>query len=256
MPATVTAIVIALNEAAHIGACLDALDWADACLVVDGGSSDGTPDIARQRGARVIYRAFDTFARQRNFALTEAQTEWTLFVDADERVSPESGQEIRDAVTLVDKQVAYWLPRRNLMLGYWVRHGGWWPDYQLRLMRGGAAHYDEARDPHELVEVTGEAGRLTQPLLHYNYGSLGQLLGKQMAYARREAASVIHRGDPVRLRHLFTWPLREFWHRYITLRGFRDGLMGLLLGLVMAWYRIMVWWKVRCALRLTPQRSA
>ena len=247
MSATLTAIVIAQNEAHHIQACLQSLSWADQRLVVDGGSVDGTAELALQEGARVLARPFDTFARQRNHAIDQCATEWVLFVDADERVEPALAQEIVQTLEQPAHQ-GYWVPRRNLMLGRWVRHAGWWPDDQLRLVRRGGGRYDETRDPHELMDIQGSAGHLETPLVHHNYSSISSLFSRQRVYAQREARSLLAQGVAVQQRSLFSQPVREFFRRYLALQGYRDGPLGLLLAIVMAWYRYQV-----CAAQLAGQ---
>ena len=250
-----TAAIIAMNEAKHITACLETLQWADERLVVDGGSSDDTAALAQASGARVLHRPFDTFARQRNHALDAATHPWVFFVDADERVSPALATEI---TALLATGAAGWagaaVPRRNLMLGAWVRHGGWWPDRQQRLLHRGRARYDERRDPHEIVVAGGPVAALDQPLLHHNYTTVGQLFTKQRAYARREARTHLADNVPMPLRSALGGPAREFWRRYVTLQGFRDGPMGLLLAAIMAWSRFEVWRGTQSANRRTTGR--
>ncbi len=248
-PATITAAVITLNEQGNIHDCLRGLVWADELLVVDGFSSDDTVALARAVGVRVLQRTFDTFAKQRNYALKEAQGEWVFFVDADERVDAPLAEEVRRKVRqqppAQERMAGYWMPRRNIILGKWVRHAGWWPDYQLRLLRRDSAQYDEARDPHETVIVQGETAYLEHPLLHYNYTSVRQVFAKQHAYALREARSLHLSGVRAAPHRYLTQPAREFIRRYIVLQGFRDGGIGLFLALTMAWYRFQVYWTLR-----------
>lgn len=231
-----TAAIIATNERDHIVACLQTLAWADARLVLDGGSDDGTPELARQAGALVFHRPFDTFARQRNATLALASTEWVLFVDADERVSPELAAEARAATCAATGLDGFWLPRQNLILGGWVRHGGWYPDYQLRLLRREAARYDEDRPVHEVVQLTGEAGRLTHTLTHHNYTRWDQLLRKQAVYSRLEARRLRQLGVRPLPHRFLIQPCREFWRRFVALAGWRDGWRGLLLATLLAYF--------------------
>lgn len=252
MPPIVTAIVIALNEARHIHDCLQGLAWADDLLVVDGGSADGTAELAQAAHARVLLRPFDTFAQQRNFAVDQAQSDWVFFVDADERVEPDLAQEIRqvlqEAAGRPERPAGYWVPRRNIMLGHWVRHAGWWPDYQLRLFSRSKGRYDESKDPHEIVIMQGAVGHLRSSLLHYNYSTLRELFSRQQRYAQREARSLLAQGLRSQRRSLLSQPTREFFRRYLALQGYRDGPLGLVLAVVMAWYRFQV-----CATQLRAQ---
>lgn len=238
--ARVSAIVLTLNEERHIAACLATLTWADALVVLDSGSVDRTVALAQRYTSNVHYRPFDDWAHQRNAALDLATTEWILFVDADERVTPELAAEVRRAVAGAGELCGYWVPRRNRILGRWMRATGWWPDEQLRLLRRGRVRYREDRPVHELVVCDGPVGHLRAPLLHYNYDSLGQLIAKQRRYARLEAGMLHAQGVPVRAYQLLSQPLREFVRRFMVLRGYRDGLHGLFLSLVMAWYVFMV----------------
>lgn len=239
---TITAAIITKNEQAHIAECLAALAWADERLVVDSLSDDATVRLAEAAGARVLLRPFDTYARQRNYTLDQATGDWVFFVDADERVPAALATEVRrTAEQATDADAGFWVPRRNEILGRWVRHAGWWPDAQLRLLRRGRARYDEERDPHELVVLDGAEGYLTEHLRHINYTSVGQLFSKQDRYALREAANLRREGEKVRPHRFLTAPAREFVRRFITLEGYKEGPLGLLLAVVMAWYCFRVY---------------
>ncbi|MBI2888084.1 MAG: glycosyltransferase family 2 protein [Chloroflexi bacterium] len=256
MGSRITAAVITFRERQHIQVCLACLTWADELLVVDAYSPDDTAARAQEAGARVLQRPFDTFPRQRNYALQEATGDWVLFVDADERVEAPLAQAVqatvRSSAAAGEDLAGAWIPRQNLILGRWVRHGGWWPDYQLRLLRRGRARYDEAQDPHEVVVVDGPTRYLDAPLVHHNYVSWGQLLDKQRDYALREART-LRRRDVRALPHRFvTQPAREFYRRLMQLQGFRDGPLGLLLALVMAWYTLKVYVNLRRLERFDP----
>jgi glycosyltransferase involved in cell wall biosynthesis len=237
--AAVTAVVLTRDEAAHLEDCLASLAWTDAVLVLDSGSRDGTPELAARRGARVETRPFDNFSRQRNAALERVATPWALFVDADERVSPELAAEVR--ATLARPEAAgYWIPRRNLFWGHAMRGGGWWPDRQLRLLAVAAARYDPERAVHEVAEVAGPTAALGHCLTHLNYDSPAEFWAKQAAYARLEAERRRAGGFRTRRRQWLTLPLRAFHHRYVALRGWRDGLTGLIACLGMAAYELAV----------------
>src|SRR5581483_8822710 len=119
----------------------------DELLVLDSESTDRTREVAAAYTDRVLVQRFENFSRQRNRALAAARGEWVFFVDADERASPALAAEVRRAVAGTDL-AGYWVPRRNIILGRWIRHAGWYPDYQLRLLRRDCAHYDEAREVH------------------------------------------------------------------------------------------------------------
>jgi glycosyltransferase involved in cell wall biosynthesis len=233
----ITAAVLTRDEAANVEPCLKTLRWAGEVLVVDSGSSDGTPALAAGAGARVLHRAWDNWAAQRNFAVAQASRPWILFVDADERVPVELAGEIRCRVAAAGVRggpVGFWVPRQNIILGRWVRHAGWHPDYQLRLFRRDRGRYDPARPVHELVLLDGPDERLRHHLVHHNYATWGQFWQKQVRYARAEARALYAREARARPHNLVLQPLREFRRRYWTLAGYREGPLGLALCAVLA----------------------
>ena len=230
----ISAIVLTRDEADNIVECLEGLGWADELLVLDSGSEDGTVRLAAEAGARVRTRRFDTYPAQRNAALDLARQEWVLFVDADERVSSELAEEIRGAAE--GAMAGYWIPRKNLIFGRWIRGGGWWPDHQLRLFQRDKGRYDEARAVHEVVRLRGPEGYLAEPLLHHNYRSLSQFRVKQRRYTDLAALDLWRQGTRSRAWSPLLQPWREFRRRYFSLGGYRDGLPGLTLALLLAWY--------------------
>lgn len=234
--AHLAAVILTYNEAHHIAECVRSLrEGADAVVVWDSGSTDGTVTLAQGAGALVVQRPFDNYAGQRQAALDAVAADWVLFVDADERVTPPLIQEIHTAIAQPGA-VGYWIPRRNWIVGHEVTGGGFSPDYQLRLLRRGAARYDPARQVHEVVELDGAAGYLHEPLLHYNYLSWEQFNRKQRVYAAYEARILAGRGIRPRPHNFILQPLREFRRRFVTLGGWRDGAFGLQLALRLAWW--------------------
>lgn len=231
----VTAAVIALDEERNIVACLDSMAWADERLVLDGGSADRTVELAHATGARVESRPFDDFARQRNAGLALAKHDWVLFVDADERVTPELADEVRATIPHA-RHDGYFIPRFNCIFGKIMRHTGWYPDYQMRLLDRRHARYDEAVPVHEVVRLErGAPGYLREHFVHYNYQTLGQFFRKQEQYSDFEAKQLLCSGKP-RVRSLLSMPPREFARRFWQLQGYRDGGHGLLLSLLMAYF--------------------
>ena len=234
------AVILTKNEAAHISDCIASLiGWTDAVVVWDSGSSDATCALARAAGALVVQRPFDNYAAQRQAALDSLNAQWLLFVDADERATPAVATEIQLRLA-ADAQTTpaihgYWLPRRNFIAGHETRGGGYFPDYQLRLLRRGSAAYTP-RAVHEIVQVQGATRQLDQPLLHYNYRDWIHFHQKQPAYAYFEAQVLAARGVRPRPHNFILQPLREFYRRMITLHGYRDGIHGLRLAFWLAWY--------------------
>lgn len=247
MTVTLAAVVLTKNEERHIGECLDSLAWAEERLVFDDFSADRTVEIARARGVQVLQHELESFAAQRNAALDAVDAEWVLFVDADERVTPALAEEIGQVITLEGEgaRAGWWIPRHNYMLGHRMRGGGWYPDYQLRLLRRSQARYDPAHPVHEIVLLEGEAGHLQQPFVHYNYDTVGHFRRKMLRYTDFEARILREQGVCVRPWTLVTMPLREFWRRFVTLRGSRDHVYGLLFCGLMAWYTLITYAKLK-----------
>jgi len=241
------AVVLTKNEKHHIGDCLDSLAWADERVVFDDFSSDGTDELARARGARVISHTFENFCAQRNAALQAVEATWILFVDADERVTPALADEVRRAIGRTGKQAraGWWIPRHNYMIGHRMRGGGWYPDCQLRLLRRGQARYDPAHPVHEIVVLAGEAGTLENVLIHYNYDTVAQFQQKMGRYTAFEAEILFGQGVRARPWTYVTMPLREFWRRFVKLQGYRDHVYGLLFCGLMSWYTFLTYWRLR-----------
>ena len=160
-------------------------------------------------------------------------------MDADERGTPLLGQEIQEVIAK-RPQAAWYVPRHNYIFGRLTLGAGWFPDYQLRLLRQGKARYE--RPVHEIAAVDGEIGYLQNPLLHYNYRDVAHFHAKQHAYSSYDASILKQQGIKLRPHHFVLQPLRHFWWRYVTLNGYRDGWHGFRLSLYMAYYE---WVKYR-----------
>jgi glycosyltransferase involved in cell wall biosynthesis len=232
-------IILTRNEADSIKDCIESLRFADHIIVFDSFSDDETLALAKQAGVEVIQRAFDDYAGQRNAALeaVRERAEWVLFVDADERVTTELAAEIREVME--KPGYAGWrIPRYNYIFGKLTLGAGWYPDYQTRLLRVGKAHYDPERQVHELVLLDGEEGTLTQHFIHYNYRNRAQFAAKQRRYSTYDARILYQQGIRPKPQNYILQPLRQFWWRYVTLKGYWDGLHGLQLSVLMAWYEL------------------
>lgn len=242
-----SAIIIAKNEARHIGDCLDALAFCDERIVVDGDSRDGTPEIARAKGARVATAAWNGFGPQKNFALSLAAGDWVLSIDADERVTPALAQAIENAIGQhgVD---GYEMPRRSSFLGREMRHSGWSPDYVLRLFRRDRARFSDDL-VHERVICDGPVGRLAAPLLHYPVDRLEDAVGRMDRYSTAGAEMFAAAGRRVSFSSGIAHGLWSFLRTYVWRFGFLDGREGFLLAVANAegtYYRYMkAWLKAR-----------
>src|SRR6476469_1252864 len=166
MTAPVSVLVPTLDEELNLPECLQSVAWADEIFVVDSFSSDRTVEIARAHGAHVEQHVFESYSRQKNWALGSLplRNDWVLIVDADERVTPELRDEISTLLPIADR-AGYYVNRKFIFLGHWVRHAGWYPSWNLRLFRHRLGRYDD-REVHEHVVLDGPAGYLNADLLH------------------------------------------------------------------------------------------
>lgn len=228
-----TAIILTLNEEAHVAACVGSLDWTDQVVVFDSFSTDQTVPLAEASGAVVLQSPFENYAQQRNAALAAVDTDWVFFVDADERATPELAQEIHDKIRHHTEN-AWYVPRHNIIFDKLTRGAGWYPDYQLRLFRHGCVTFE--RPVHETAVVQGATGYLENPLRHYNYRDKAHFQAKQNAYTTYDAGILYQQGQRIRAHNFVLQPLRQFWWRFTTLKGYSDGWHGLRLSAYMAYY--------------------
>lgn len=222
----ISVIIITLNEAQNIRACLDSVAWADEIIVVDSGSTDATLEICKEFNVKVLVnREWQGYGYQKNLALQQASGDWVLSLDADERVSAELHKAIVEAVKTTDAD-AYALPRQAYFLGTAMRHGGWWPDYVVRLFRREVGQFSNVL-VHESVQVRGKVNKLSEPLIHYSYVSLEQLLDKINSYSTAGArqAQDKKRGGLGKALGRGAW---AFFRAYCLRAGFLDGQAGLI----------------------------
>lgn len=231
-----SAVVITRNAADRIEACLASLAIADEILVYDGGSTDATCRIAEAQGARIV-RAPDWrgFGIQRQRAQAAARGEWILMVDSDERITPALASEIRRALAADDPAAAYALPRLSWVFGRYIRHGGWWPDYVIRLYHREHGSYDDAL-VHESVQLAPGTRivRLAGPLLHHTYRNVQDYLVKSAGYAAAWAEQRERDGRRSSLSAGLVHGLACFFRMYVLRAGFLDGRAGFLLALLSA----------------------
>ncbi|MBU1656496.1 MAG: glycosyltransferase family 2 protein [Gammaproteobacteria bacterium] len=218
-------VIIALNAASQIEACLKSATFADEIVVVDSGSRDDTREIALKYGARVLHQDWLGFGRQKQFAVGQASHDWVLCLDADERVSDPLRASIVGALQAPQFRV-YRMPRCNRFMGRWLRHGEGYPDWSLRLFDRRVANWSED-EVHEKVLNTSPAGSLQGDLLHESQESLAAYLEKQNRYTSLQAEELARRGKQVTFGRLVASPLLRFVKFYFLRLGFLDGVPGL-----------------------------
>jgi len=269
----ISVVILTLNEAANLPRCLASVQWADDVVVVDSGSVDGTREIAEGAGARVLCRAFDTFAGQRNFAMESGQLRhpWCLHLDADEVVTPELRAEIEDLVRTEDRRYpVYRIASRIIFMGRWLRRAGMYPAYQVRLGRSDALRFVDYGHGQREVQAADQVGTLAAPLDHFNFSKgINDWLARHLRYARDEAREIARSlGQPVgwmellatnasvrrralkRVSYRLPWRgLLAFVYVYVIRRGFLDGRPGFVYARMVAHYHGFI------ALNLTEQQA-
>ncbi len=223
-------VIVTLNEEARLPACLDSVDWAAERLVVDTGSSDRTRELAVAAGARVVERPWEGFGPTKSAALGLARGDWVLLLDADERLTPDLRAAIEAALALDDPEVAaYAVCRRSLFLGRWMRHGGWYPDWVVRLVRRDRFTMTADR-VHERLLADGPVERLAGDLLHETDPDLQTYLKKMVHYAALGGQALAERQVEFRPSMLCVRPAATFFKRLVWRSGWRDGLHGWVLA--------------------------
>lgn len=252
---TLSVCVIACNEERDLGRCLDSTAWAtERVVVVDARSHDATEKIAREAGARVWVRPYEGNIEQKNFALEQARGDWILALDADEAVPPALAREIQDVVA--GRQVprdGFELNRVTFHLGRWIRHGDFFPDWQLRLFRRGRARWGGV-NPHGRLRVEGRTGRLQGELEHYSYRDLADQVERAQEFSRIQARALRLEGRPFRLRDLVLRPPARFLRAYLLKQGFRDGIPGLVIAAVSSFHVFLKYAK-QWELARSPERA-
>ena len=224
-PQPLSVVIITKNAATQLAACLESAGFADETLVVDGGSSDGTAELAARHGARVLQKEWLGFGRQKQFAVEAARHDWVLCLDADERVSAPLRASILTALAAPAAQ-AYAMPRCNRFMGRWLRHGEGYPDWSLRLFdRRHARWSDDA--VHEKVLTGAAVARLEGDLLHDSAETLAGYLEKQNRYTSMQAEALFKAGKRAGIAQLLLSPALRFIKFYFLRLGFFDGVPGL-----------------------------
>lgn len=211
------------------------MSWCDEIVVVDSGSADRTVELARRYTSRVIHNPWPGYVAQKNFALEQATGDWILCLDADERCTPELREAIRKAVPEAGPVVGFEVRRPAWYLGRWIRHGGWYPDWKLRVVRKGRARWTGI-DPHDRLVVDGPVRRLEADLVHYNYRDFAQQIRTINHFSDVVVQEWLKQGKKPSLLKTLLHPPVKFLECYLWKRGFLDGFPGLAIAVSSAYY--------------------
>jgi glycosyltransferase involved in cell wall biosynthesis len=234
---TLSCCIIARDEESNISGCLTSVSFAqERLVVVDSRSSDATADIARELGARVLEHPYQGNIEQKNFALAQAKGEWILSLDADERITESLAREIRALLAAPPAGVdGYEINRVTYHLGRWIRHGDFYPDWQLRLVRRGTGEWAGV-NPHGRVQLSGRVRRLRGECEHHSYRDLADQIDRIQEFSRIQAHASRAKGRPVRIRDMILRPPARFLRAYLFKRGFRDGVPGFVIAAATAFH--------------------
>jgi glycosyltransferase involved in cell wall biosynthesis len=250
--------LITLNEEVNLPHTLESVnpllrDGQGEVIIVDSGSTDRTLEIARSFGAKIFCEPWKGFAAQKNSAMEKASGDWVLQLDADEALEPELAREIISQLEASANLVGFWIPRKNFFLGRWIKHGGFYPDPKLRLIRRGAGKFEEY-GAHPTIKVEGATGRLKHALIHNAYPDLSGYIDHMNSYSSSGAQVVVaqgHRG--FNLLNIVVRPKLTFVYNYIFRLGFLDGCEGFLLHM---YHAVYVSWKYAKAWELSRNRRS
>jgi glycosyltransferase involved in cell wall biosynthesis len=231
-----TVTVITYNEVDHIADALDSVAWADEIVVVDSGSTDGTADLARAKGARVIVREWPGYSDQKNFAADAASHEWVLSMDADERVTRGLAAEIQALMARGPEARGYRVSRVSRYLGRWIRSTDWFPDHQLRLYLRTAGRWNGLRIHESFTLHEGAPRTLRGELHHYAYRDISHHLKKIDAYTTLVAEQSHDQGRRTNVMAMALHPAAAFLRNYLLRGGIRDGAAGLIISMLNSYY--------------------
>src|SRR6185437_8560469 len=264
----ISVLIPTLNEGKNLAACLDHLRWADEVVIIDSGSTDATLAIAQNFGAKIIDFSWNgQWPKKRNWALRNAplKHEWILMVDADEWIVPELATEIADAIRS-DEMCGYWINRKFMFMGQWLRHCGYYPSWNLRLIKRGHGEFEQLSDigdtgsgdmeVHEHVVAKGPVGHLKADMLHFAYPTISAFVEKHNRYSNWEAAVQLSKSTPgathlsektiglrrrlkTLSRRLPFRPTLRFFYSFILQQGFRDGRAGYIFCRLLAMYEFL-----------------
>jgi len=225
-------VIITLNEERNLGGCLESVRWVDEIVVVDAQSVDQTVDIARRYTNKVFVRSWPGFGPQKNFAMDQTSADWVLIVDADERVTDSLRREILELLRAGQPPdvAGFEIPRRNFFYGQWIRGGGIYPDYQLRLIRRSAGRYDEVL-LHERLQLKGSILRLRSPLDHHSVPSIRDHVRKMAQYTTLGGLEKLKTRSRVTPLEVAGNHLGTIFKTYVLRGGFRDGVRGIIVAL-------------------------
>lgn len=226
----ISALIITLNEANNMASVIENLSFVDEIVVIDSFSEDDTVSIAESfPNVKVYQHQFVDFTQQRNYALSKAENEWILFLDADERLTEPLINEISNTIQQKDTAEAYFFYRKFMFKGKPLGFSGWQTDKNIRLFKKSKSKYTEERLVHEVLQVDGKTESLKHKLLHYSYSNYSSYKKKMINYAKLKAKELHNKGVKPNAFHFYIKPVYKFLYQYIIRLGILDGRKGVII---------------------------
>lgn len=236
--------IITYNEEDNLANCLSQLEFADEIILVDSGSTDKTLTIAKQYNSKISYRKFDNYINQKNHAISLAKNDWILALDADEVISPALKEELHSLkVEDFESNSAFAIPRLTYYLKKWIRHSGWYPNYQVRLFHKKKGNFAGIL-VHETVEIKGNSKKLKNPLFHYSYKSISDHLAFIDRYSTLFAIEKFKSGKRSTIAKAIFKSYYKFFWMYFIRCGFLDGSVGLAIAILGSYYNFLKYLKL------------
>lgn len=228
---TLSAVIITKDEEDHIEDCLKSILWVDEIIVIDDHSCDKTLEICGKYTSNIYKNKFISFSEQRNFGSSKSSCDWILSIDADERIGEKLKNKIQEAVKNNEKDI-FFIAHKNLFLGKWMRHGGWYPDWHIRLFRNKELLWCGVT--HEKVASNVRAGKIYQPILHLSHRNICDQVRKSNFYSSIEAQKF--NKDKFSNADLIFKPTWVFFNRFFLRFGFLDGIAGIIFNILVSYY--------------------
>lgn len=236
--------IITRNEEDNVRDALESVKWADEIVVVDALSTDRTQAISRKYTDKVYSFEWPGFSEQKNRAVSLTTHPWIFMLDADERFTEELMDEIIVLLRSNPMLDGYYVPRKNYFGKKWIKHGGWWPDYTLRLFRKDKGIF-EKREVHESVKVNGKTGYLKNPIKHFTYKDVNDYLERMQNYSTLAAKELINQGKRATVFDVIIRPPATFFRMYVLKLGMFDGIYGIILAYLYSVYTYGKYSKLR-----------
>jgi glycosyltransferase involved in cell wall biosynthesis len=229
-------VITTLNEENNMRGCLESIKWVDEIVIIDSGSSDRTVEICKEYTDKV-FQAKLGFADAFNLGIRKTRGEWILPLGADERVTTDLRREIEIAIR-DHKYDGYFIPRKNIVLGKWIKGARWYPAYQLRLFKRGKGYFSD-REVHESIILHGKKGKLNNPLIHLCVPTVMTAWKKYDLYTTLEVRQKVKEGEKFSVCKFLSYPFMQFIYRFFLEGGFRDGCHGFFVSMNYAFYEFI-----------------